>query len=181
MGALLTAFRKAHAIRKDAGRATRACPVAKLDEAKRIVYGVVLDPYAVDLQNDWSPPNEVEDAAHGWLAHWRMIGSQHERRSPDTEVVESYLFPYPTPADYRAACAVQPHRIFELQFGADVLHSGAWVLAVRLTDDAEWAKFLAGEYGAFSIRGFGERVPVPRAAMPQVTTLRIDALLGGGQ
>lgn len=150
-----------------------AAPIAKADEAKRVVYGVVLDPYAVDLQDDWSPPNEVEEAAHAWLANWRMVGSQHEARSPGSQVVESYLFPYPSPADYRAACAVQPHRVFALPFGRDVLHSGAWVLGLKLTDDAEWEKYRSGEYDGLSIRGYGERVEVARSAMPQIEIIAI--------
>lgn len=147
--------------------------IAKADEAKRVVYCVTLDPYAIDLQNDWSPPHEVEDAAHGWLGNWRMVGSQHAARSPGSVVVESYVFPYPSMEDYRAACAVQPHRIFELEFGADVLHSGSWVVGIKLTDDGEWNKYLAGEYGGVSIRGYGERLEVPRSAMPAVDVIRI--------
>jgi hypothetical protein len=158
-------------------RASGIAPVCKADEGKRIVYGVVLDPYAVDLQGDWSPPDEVENAAHGWLANWRMVGSQHAARSPGSQVVESYVFPYPTPEDYRLACAIQPHRVYELQFGADVVHSGSWVIGVKLVDDAEWNRYLAGEYGGFSIRGFGDRVEVPTRLMPAIEVLRIDSLV----
>lgn len=177
---LLSGFHAAHRTaiaKRDLPGAVRAVPVAKADEAKRIVYGVVLDPYAIDLQNDWSPPNEVEDAAHGWLANWRAIGSQHAARSPGSVVVESYVFPYPTPEDYRLACTLQPHRIFEARFGADVVHSGAWVLGIKLTDDGEWAKYLAGEYGGLSIRGFGDRAEVAPSLMPAVIVLRLDDLI----
>lgn len=148
-------------------------PVVKADTSKRIIYAVALDPYSVDLQNDWTPPDEVENAAHGWLANWRMIGSEHASRSPGSVVVESYVFPYPTPDDYRAACAAQAHRAYELPFGADVIHSGAWVVGLKLTDDGEWNKYLAGQYGGVSIRGFGERTDVPRAFMPPVEFLRL--------
>ena len=46
--------------------------IAKADSVKRIVYGVVLDPYGatgpeVDAHEDWTPPADVETAAHEYL------------------------------------------------------------------------------------------------------------------
>lgn len=146
---------------------------AKADAVRRIVTGVVLDPYAVDLQNDWTPPADVEQTAADWLAKWNMIGADHDSRIKGAQVVESYLFPYPSIADYEAARANKPHNVLELPFGDDVIHSGAWVLSVRLPEDA-WQSVVDGSWGAFSIRGFGERTSAPKSVMPQVTVFRIE-------
>lgn len=146
---------------------------AKADTERRVVTGVVLDPYAVDLQNDWSPPSAVEVAAYNWLAKWATVGMEHDARLKGSEVVESYCFPYPAPEDYAAACACKPHRIFELSLGGDVVHSGSWVLSVRLPESA-WPSVVDGSLAAFSIRGFGERTEVSVHAMPDVSVIRIE-------
>lgn len=152
----------------------RRTPVAKLDEAKQIVYGVVLDPYIVDAHDDWIPPGEVERTAHDYLANARVVGRQHEGPAP-AEVVESFVFQYPTPEDYRKAVAGQPHRIWRMRYGTEALHSGSWVLGVRILDSALWADVLSGELGAFSIGGFGVRTEVGRVPMPEVEVLNVEA------
>jgi hypothetical protein len=158
-------------------RLVKASPICKTDAAKRIALGVVLDPYVIDLQKDWVPPNEVEEGCHQWTGAWRVIGAQHEKISKGSVLVESAVLPYPTREDYEAACALKPHRIWEMPFGDDVLHSGAWWIGVRYDDDDEWAKVISGEYSGFSIRGFGARIETTPRVMPEVTVIRLADLL----
>lgn len=176
-GYALAALRsqKAPPAASPAGRVLERAPFSKADLSKHVTSGVVLDPYVVDLQQDWVPPNDVEDCAWSWLRKWSVVGADHDHRI-EAWPVESFCLPYPTQGDYEAACALQPHRAWELPFGEDVLHSGAWVLSV-LYGDAEWPRVLSGEYAAYSIRGFGEREDVSPAAMPEVTFLRCADLL----
>lgn len=130
--------------------------VCKQRTEKQIVYGVVLDPYMVDAQGDLTPPAEVEATAHAWLAQSRQIGNAHKALAEGAAVVESWLHPYPTPADYQAAMTGQRHQAYISKFGTDFVRSGSWLLGVQLPDDL-WALVQAGSLNAFSIGGTGRR------------------------
>ena len=106
------------------------------DDAKRIVYGVALQPHLVDSQGHTVTPEEVEAAAHDFLSNSRVIGVQHDREI-DAEVVESFV----TQADMEVA-------------GQTVLQ-GSWVLGVKLNDDNAWEGVLSGDLTGFSIGGTG--------------------------
>jgi hypothetical protein len=148
--------------------------IAKVDESKQTVFGVVLDPYIVDAHDDWCPPDAIEDTAHEWLVNSRAMKLQHETELSAVPV-ESWLQPYPTPEDRAAAIAGQPHRIWKMKLGTDWVHSGAWVLGVRVLDPTAWAQVLSGELDAYSIGGFGMRREIERVPMPQVEVITIEA------
>lgn len=152
----------------------RTSPIAKLDRVNQVVYGVVLDPYIVDAHDDWCPPSEIEKTAHDYLASSRRMRRQHQVDA-SAEVVESFVFQYPTPEDYRKAMAGEPHRIWRMRYGSEALHSGSWVLGVRILDPELWQAVLSGELGAYSIGGFGVRREVGKVPMPQVEVLTIEA------
>lgn len=135
------------------------------DEAQ-IVYGVVLDPNMIDSQNDWAPPREIQETAHGYLEKSRVVGLEHERRA-QAKVVESFVEQYPTKNDYQAALEGRPHKITRRKFGNDYLNSGAWVLGVKL-EDPEWRDYKAGNLTGFSMGGFSVKTPSDRALMPKV-------------
>lgn len=146
--------------------------IIKADNLKKIVYGVVLDPYGnqgkpeVDAHGDWPPPSVVEKTAHNWLKKSRAIGLQHLGKA-NAVPVESWIEPYPSREDYLAAMQDRDHSIFRRQFGDDFLHSGAWVLGVELGPD-EWKAFENGEINAFSPGGFGVKEPIKRSSFPKV-------------
>jgi hypothetical protein len=152
-------------------------PIAKADPVKRIVYGVVLDPYGnsgkpeFDAHNDWTPPEEVEKTAHGFLKGPRTVGIQH-RKKANADVVESWVESYPSRADYLKACRGEDHRIYARKFGDDVLHSGAWVIGVQLGDD-EWKQYEDGKLNAFSPGGFGARRKMTSKEMPRVEVVEL--------
>ena len=141
-------------------------PISKADSEKQIVYGIVLDPYQVDSQDDWVPPKAIEETAHKWLAESRVIGLDHSEKA-DAFPVESYMVPYPSPEDHANAMANEPHRAYTMPFGDDVVHSGSWVLGTKL-GDAEWAKVKSGELNAYSIGGYGNRKATAKSSMPKV-------------
>lgn len=152
----------------------RETVIAKVDQEKHIVYGVVLDPYIVDAHDDWIPPNDVENTAHDWLASSRMMKLQHE--TPLSAVpVESYVMPYPTEDDYKKAVAGEPHRIYRMKLGTEWVHSGSWVLGTRVLDQAAWDQVTSGELGAYSIGGFGVRREMAKVPMPEVQILTVEA------
>lgn len=146
------------------GRGLRVAVTKSLAE-KQIIYGVVLDPYQVDLQGDWLPPAEIESTAHDFLEKSRVIGLQHEGVA-DAKLVESWVENYP-PNQRELALQNLPHKVFRRQFGNDIIHSGAWIAGAKL-GDALWAKYKSGELDAFSIGGFSFKVQVAATTMPEV-------------
>lgn len=151
-----------------------AVSVLRKDAAKQIVMGVVLDPYVVDAHDDWVPPSQVEASAHKYLAGSRTVKLQHGDVTAAV-VVESSLLPYPTQADYAAAMELKPHRIWRMKIGEDFVHSGAWLIGIRILDGALWEKVLSGEITGFSIGGFANRTEVEDLPMPEVTVLTVEA------
>lgn len=146
----------------------RGVRVSVIKEApkKQIVYGVVLDPYQVDLQGDWIPPAEIEETAHDFVERSRVIGLRH-RGKADAQLVESWVEPYPSEQDREAALQNKPHKAFRRKFGSDTLHSGAWVAGVKLSDRL-WKQYQKGDLDAFSIGGFSLKTQVESEAMPKV-------------
>ncbi len=147
--------------------------IAKTDEEKRIVYGVVLDPYKVDAHGDLIPPSEVEKTAHGWMEKSRVVGLQHSEMA-NAIPVESWLVPYPSNKDYKAAMAGEPHKASRSSFGSDVVHSGTWILGTRLGQE-EWKAVKSGELNAYSIGGFGKRRTMSEADAPKVEFEEVDS------
>ena len=141
--------------------------LCKADSERQIVYAAVLDPYKFDAHSDWVPPAHVEQAAHDWFAKSRVINFGHVLKS-DSVPVESWIVHYPSEGDYRAAMNGEPHKALRMQFGDDVVHSGTWMLGVRLGDE-EWAIYKSGEIDAFSVEGEGYRTPVGDGSLPKVT------------
>lgn len=149
---------------------TKRVTLKKADEAKRIVYGVVLDPYIVDAHDDYLSPAEIETTSHNFMASSRMIGLDHGGAT-EAQVVESWIQPYPTADEYKKAVAGEPHQATRTAFGDDFIHSGSWVLGVKLSSE-NWAKVQAGELNAFSIGGFGTREPMAESEMPKVEFIK---------
>lgn len=141
-------------------------PIAKADSEKRIVYGIVLDPYMIDAQDDYVSPKAIEETAHDWLSKSRIIGFDHTAKA-DAFPVESSIIPYPSKEDYEKAMEGKPHRAYRMPFGEDVVHSGSWVLGTKL-GDSEWDKVKEGKLNAYSIGGYGKREPMSKSEMPKV-------------
>lgn len=142
------------------------CRVVKSAPEKQIVYGVVLDPYSVDLQNEWVPPATIEDSAHDFVEKSRVIGLKHVSKA-DATLVESWVEIYPSTKDREAALENRPHRVFRRAFGDDVIHSGSWIAGARLSDEL-WDQFQRGDLDAFSVGGFSFKTKVTTDAMPEV-------------
>ena len=118
--------------------AHKTCPIFKADEAKKIVYGVVLEPHTVDLQGDVLSIDEIEQAAYAYLVNSRVVGDSHSRLA-EAEVVESYLAPT------------------DIELGGQQISKGTWIMGVRILNEDMWAQVMRGEFTGFSIGGTGER------------------------
>lgn len=144
--------------------------IFKTDEEARIVYGVVLDPYQIDAHGDYISPKEIQTTAHDWVINSRTIGLNHAGPA-DAVMVESWVEQYPSRDDYLAAQAGMAHNAYERPFGTDLVHSGAWILATKLSPSL-WELFKAGELNAFSIGGYAVRDPLTPSTMPPVKFIR---------
>lgn len=158
---------------------TSAVSIIKADDEKQIVYGVVLDPYQFDSQGDWTPPADVEKTAHEWFKKSRLISLNHAGPSQSV-AVESWVEQYPSRSDYRKAVSGEPHRAYRRKFGTDIVHSGAWIVGTQLVD-SDWAAYKRGELDAYSIEGYGSRIPVSASAMPAVTFVDLKSVPGRWQ
>lgn len=116
-------------------------PILKLDEEKKIVIGVVLEPDTEDSQGDIMTEEEIEKTAHFFLTKSRTIGERH-RKKAQAEVVESYIAPSPMILNNQA------------------IKKGSWIIAVKILDDSVWEKVKNGFYNSFSVGGFGVREPL---------------------
>ena len=141
--------------------------VAKTLPEQRIVECIVLDPYDVDLQDEWVPPAEVESTAYGFVEHSRLIGFRHAVEAEGATLVSSFVEAYPTPEDRIRAHENLPHRAYRRPFGTDVIKSGSWAAAVRLPEGL-WQQVLDGTLNSFSIGGGSFKIDLSTAVMPEV-------------
>lgn len=126
------------ATKSEDGKRELTVPIWK-DEAKQIVYGVVMQPDVPDSAGDWQSAEDIEAAAHRYLAESRKHDVQHEEEEVGVRPIESYI----APVDMKIA-------------GASVL-KGSWVMAVKVLDPEIWAAVEKNELTGFSIGGTGVR------------------------
>jgi len=110
------------------------------DIERRIVLGVVLEPDSVDAHGDTISAEEIERAAHRWMAKFQNRGEMHDKIvNNKIEIYESYISPV------------------DLTMGGQSVKKGTWLLMVHVTDDTIWDKIKSGEYTGFSMGGFARR------------------------
>jgi len=111
------------------------------DDERHIVLGVVLEPDSVDTQGDTIKADEIERAAHLWLARFQDRGLMHRRIvNSKIEIYESYLAPV------------------NLTLGGQKVKKGTWLLMYHVLDDALWKDIKSGKIAGFSMGGFARRV-----------------------
>jgi hypothetical protein len=108
----------------------------KLHDEKRLVGGIVYEPDVEDSQGDWARAEEIEKAAHNFLAESKTLGLMHkEAAGPRAEIVE---------------CAIA-HDNFLM--GKQTIRKGTWFMVVRVKDDSLWDMVKRGEITGFSMGG----------------------------
>lgn len=131
------------AIIKDAGKNAiqKQVLIAKIDDAKRIVIGVVYQPDTPDTHDDQMDADEIEKAAHQFMKnqHTYNIDKQHDLQADKGFVVESYIAP----------C--------DMDLGDQTIIKGSWVAGVKVTDEDTWDSIQKGEITGFSMWGVGKR------------------------
>lgn len=111
--------------------------VSKVDEDRRLVFGVVYEPNVPDAHGDFMLADTIEKAAHMFLsrAFVRNIDTNHDLEANGSVVVESFI----------------------ARKGDPDFPEGSWVLGVHVPDDDRWAEVRKGELGGFSLYGVAER------------------------
>jgi uracil-DNA glycosylase family 4 len=99
---------------------TQTFNILKSDDEKQIVYGIVMEPDALDTDLNWTTSEEIENAAHFFMEHGVGIDKEHSREDLDTVVVECYLAPEDITVE-----------------GTPVV-KGTWIMAVHVKDQDEW-------------------------------------------
>ncbi len=123
----------------------RTVNITKYDSPKRLVLGEVYVPYhpddpsTVDSHGHATTADEIEQAAHAFLQASRQnrVDVQHSGQCGYGCVVESYL----------------------ARAGDPTFQPGAWVVGIRVTDDATWQAIEQGRITGISLAGNAQLVP----------------------
>ncbi len=127
---------------------SRTVRTAKADADRQIAFGVVLAPCTAadtrDSQGDWYSAEEIELAAHDFLAAvskgeaWADL--MHDEGPAVGHPVESFIAPV------------------DFVLGNQVVKAGSWVMGMYYPDPAIWERVRKGELAAFSVGGSGTRI-----------------------
>lgn len=117
------------------------------DEEEQKAWAPVLIPNETDKQGDVIPPNEIEKAAHQFLANFRNIDTDHDLMGGKGVPIESWTLKQDTS--------------FTLPGGDETREypEGTWMMGVQFGDET-WTRIKAGEITGFSIYGEAENIPV---------------------
>jgi hypothetical protein len=126
----------------------RTATIAKADAARQIAYSVVLEPCTaettIDTQGDWYTAEDIELAAHGFLAKVAKgqggSGLMHLGDELVGYPVESFIAPV------------------DFVLGDDVVKAGSWVVGMHYPDPVIWDGIVKGKYAALSVQGRGVRI-----------------------
>jgi len=108
--------------------------VLRKDASRQIVYSVALEPYIVDLENEWVGKDDIEEAAHEYLAKHRETKYRHGDYV-NADVVESFIAPV------------------AFQINGNDVAQGSWVVAMKVHDEDAWKDVEEGRIIGFSIGG----------------------------
>lgn len=117
--------------------------ILKIDQDQHLVYGVVLIPDIQDAQGDIISRQDVQQAAHQFVADYSLgksaLGDNHTTQAKNSNVVESYIAPQ------------------DLSINNKAVSKGSWVLVSKVLDKRIWRKIKDGTYTGYSIGGRGQR------------------------
>jgi hypothetical protein len=146
VGELNDEAKKVEARKEAIATVRKNLPFCKVDDAKRIVTGPVLVPFAVDLQGDFEFPEDIEKAAHQFLEDARNIGEMHTKFGNIGTPVESWILREDLFVDAGNKFKIYPR--------------GTWMMSVKVVKDEVWKDVVDGKLRGFSIGFRGTREAV---------------------
>lgn len=108
-------------------------PIFKSDDEQQVVYGIVMEPYTYDTDQNWTTPDEIEKAAYHFMEWWRNHDVEHSREDVNAVPVESYVAPV------------------DMEINGNVVKAGSWVMGVHIRDEEVWKQVKGGDLRGFSI------------------------------
>jgi putative serine protease XkdF len=119
--------------------------IKKIDEEKKLVYGVVYapgDPNDTDVHKDFATAEEIEKAAHRFLAKSKTDAAD---RNHDCEIGKGLKI-------VESAILKGTHEYLPDE------KAGAWYMCMKVEDDDTWEKVKKGEFTGFSMYGTAKRI-----------------------
>lgn len=114
-------------------------PILKVDEAKREITGIVLEPEERDAQGEIIDEEVIAKAAHRFLARFNReteMGLMHKMFGEiGVELYESWTSKV------------------KMELGGENIKKGSWLMTVHVLSDSVWKKVQSGEIAGFSIGG----------------------------
>jgi hypothetical protein len=116
--------------------------IAKIDEVKQFVFGwanvsINEEGLVIDSQDMIMPPEELENAAYGFVLDFRQSGEMHVGESKGN-LIESFIS--------------TPEKLEKMGLAKDALPLGWWV-GFHVPDKKVFEKVKDGTYKMFSIQG----------------------------
>lgn len=120
-------------------------PIEKIDEERRVVYGIVYAPNEVDSHGDYADEETIRDACYNFMKSGRIqnIDQQHSGEPVPAFVAENWIV--------RPGDSLFPDKV------------GAWAQGHKIEDPEYFKKFKTGELKAFSISGTAEVIELEKA------------------
>lgn len=114
----------------------------KIDNDKRLVYGIVYEAGPVDTQGEYTDEEELEKAAHRFMEQVGGTNEMHQDSLTRREAV---------PVE---SCVLRPGDVFKgVHFDYPT-----WVVGTKIYSDSVWKKIKEGEYTGYSMEG--DSIPV---------------------
>ena len=119
---------------------SKPVPIAKIDDEKRMVYGVVYSPDEKDTQGDWTTAAEIEKAAYDFMRNLSLhnVDKSHSWTPEGAYVAESWIIR-------------KGDGLFQDE------KPGSWAVGIRIEKPELWQEVKKGDIAALSMGGSGER------------------------
>jgi len=109
-----------------------------MDNEKRLVYGVVIEPKLIDTDNDWTDEKEIENACHMFMKYFQESGIDHEFVvEKGLKIVENYI--------------AQSN----FNINGVVIKKGSWIMVHYVENDEIWERIKNGDLNGYSFEGLG--------------------------
>lgn len=115
----------------------------KVEEEKRLVTGIVIEPEVEDTYGDVISAEEIEKAMIKFMEGEPKIRVEHNPHSrPRVAIVENWI--------------EREGRVIGKQF----VRAGTWLMTTKVLDDKVWQMIKSGELKGYSFRGPGIGIPI---------------------
>lgn len=130
--------------------------IVKTDDEKRLVYGPILVPEVVDLQDDIVSVDEIERCAHNYMIKLAFQNDKEFLKSLGISATSKRGFMH---SDFSKKLAFVESFIAPVDFvfsNDTKISKGTWIGVLKVFDDEAWALIKMGKVTGFSIGGMSK-------------------------